>query len=319
MNTIDNTRRKHAGERWGVRLGVALSLFLGVTFGQGIAHAQLGKKLLRKGNLDAATKMGKAMTLSDKQVAALARDSVAWQDANNPVATTGDAYGARLVRLVTGLEREDGLDLNFKVYLVAEYNAFAAPDGSIRVMAGLMDLLTDGELRAVIGHEIGHVKLKHSKKQYQKAYTVSAGRDAAVANSGQLGAIPQGSMGGFVEQVLNAKFSRNDESEADAYGFKFLLKHDYDYHAMETAFLKISVIAGDKAASSLKSSHPDPGDRSVKAKKWADAEDARRPSAPPTNAEPSGAEGSDADADGSPDPAPTPEAPSGDPSSAALP
>jgi putative metalloprotease len=34
---------------------------------------------------------------------------------------------------------------------------FATADGSVRVYSGLMDIMDDNELLAVIGHEIGHV------------------------------------------------------------------------------------------------------------------------------------------------------------------
>ena len=206
------------------------------------ASAQFGrkKKGLSKGDIDAAKKATKAATLSDEDMEKLSLQSVQYMDENNPIAAPGDPYHDRLMVIVKGLEKEDGLTLNFKVYRVVDINAFATPDGSIRVMAGLMDLMTNDEIRSVIGHEIGHVKLKHSKKQYQKAYAVGAGKDAASANSGSAGTvIASDQVGGFVEKLLNSKFSRNDESASDKYGFKFMVKHDYNYHAMETAFSKL--------------------------------------------------------------------------------
>lgn len=249
----------------------------------GGTEAQFGGKILRKGNIDAATKMGKAAVLTDQEVQQLSLQSVAWMDANNTVARGGDVYAERLKRLVVGLEREEGLHLNFAVYLVTDVNAFASPDGSVRVMAGLMNLMTDAELRSVIGHEIGHVKLNHSKKQYQKAYSVAAGRDAAIANTGSASVIPEGKLGEFVEGLLNAKFSRGDESEADEWGFGFMVRHDYDYHAMQTAFLKLGALAGDQAKSSLQSTHPASDERAAAAKKSADEEDKKRAAAQPAD------------------------------------
>jgi len=41
-------------------------------------------------------------------------------------------------------------------------------NGCIRVYSGLMDMMTDSELRGVIGHEMGHVALGHSKKAMQQ-------------------------------------------------------------------------------------------------------------------------------------------------------
>jgi len=255
-----------------VLLGGLVSLPLG-------ASAQIGTKIFGKGNVEAATKLVKAAVLTDDQVQALSLQSVQWMDKNNPVGGD-DAYSARLKTLVEGLETEDGLSLNFKVYLVTDVNAFATPDGSIRVMAGLMKLMTDDELRSIIGHEIGHVKLKHSKKQYQKAYTVAASRNAAVENSGSASVLAEGELGQFVEDVMNAKFSRNDESEADEYGFKFLLKHGYDYHAMQGAFAKLAELSGSESSQPLRATHPDSKARAERAKGWAKEEDAKRPADP---------------------------------------
>jgi putative metalloprotease len=164
--------------------------------------------------------------------------------------------------------------LNFKLYNVADVNAFATPDGSIRVMAGLLFIMTDDEALSVIGHEIGHVKLQHAKKQYQKAYSVAAGKDAVAANTGSTGQVLTDSqLGTFIEDVMNAKFSRDDESASDEYGFKFLVEHGYDYHAMESAFSKLAELSGEGGKSSLKASHPGTADRAKVARDRANAQD----------------------------------------------
>ena len=181
----------------------------------------------------------------------------------------------RFNNIVKGLESEDGLKLNFKLYNASDVNAFATPDGSIRVMAGLMIIMTDDEVRSVIGHEIGHVKLQHSKKQYQKAYSIAAGKDAVAANSGSGGQVLTDSqLGAFIEDVLNAqKFSRGDESASDEYGFNFMVKHGYDYHAMEGAFSKLAELSDDSGKKSLKATHPGAAERAKVANDRADAQD----------------------------------------------
>ncbi len=238
------------------------------------AQANFGRKLIKKDNVAAVEKATKAATLSDEDMEKLSLQSVAAMDEQNPVVPNGDPLAQRFNEVVKGLESEDGLELNFKLYNVSDVNAFATPDGSIRVMAGLMFIMTDDEVRSVIGHEIGHVKLKHAKKQYQKAYSVAAGKNAVAANTGTGGEILTNSqLGAFIEEVLSAKFSRNDESASDEYGFNFMVKHGYDYHAMESAFSKLAELSDDSAKKSLKASHPGAAERAKDAKERADAQD----------------------------------------------
>jgi putative metalloprotease len=238
------------------------------------AHADFGRKMLKKDNVAAVQKAAKAATLSDEEMKELSLQAVAEMDAENPVVPDGDPMARRFNALVKGLESEDGLSLNFKLYNVADVNAFATPDGSIRVMAGLMFIMTDDEVLSVIGHEIGHVKLQHAKKQYQKAYSVAAGKDAVAANTGSAGKVLTDSqLGKFIEEVLNAKFSRNDETASDDYGFKFMVKHGHDYHAMESAFMKLAELSGDSAKKSLKDTHPGSAERAKAARERADAQD----------------------------------------------
>jgi len=239
------------------------------------SYAQFGKKLLKKDNIKGVKKLVKAATLSDADMAALSIQSVTWMDENNPVAQPGDTYADRLNKLVGALESEDGLTLNYKVYLVVDVNAFATPDGSVRVMSGLMDLMTDDEILSVIGHEIGHVKLGHSKKRYQSAYSISAAKDLATANTGAGKILADKEIGGFVENVANAQFSQTHESAADEYGFKFLVAHDFNYHGMEAAFQKLADLSDNGGKGSLTSSHPGSAKRSARAKKWAEKQDAK--------------------------------------------
>ena len=100
-------------------------------------------------------------------MAAYVKESVDWMDKNNPVADEKDPYTVRLRKLTKGITEADGIPLNFKVYKVTDVNAFACPDGSVRVFSALMDVMDDDELLGVIGHEIGHVTLHHSKNAFK--------------------------------------------------------------------------------------------------------------------------------------------------------
>lgn len=93
--------------------------------------------------IGAGVKAAKAATLTDEQMAAYVKESVDWMDANNPVTPDDDPYTIRLKKLTDGLTEADGIPLNFKVYRVIDVNAFACPDGSVRVFSSLMDIMSD--------------------------------------------------------------------------------------------------------------------------------------------------------------------------------
>lgn len=120
--------------------------------------------------MNSAAKGVKALTLTDEQMAAYAKESVDWMDTHNKVSDANSKYTKRLNRLTKGLTEADGIPLNFKVYEVIDVNAFACPDGSVRVFSSLMDIMDDDELLGIIGHEIGHVAKHHSKRHLSRSY-----------------------------------------------------------------------------------------------------------------------------------------------------
>ena len=104
------------------------------------------------------------------------KEYIDWMDEHNQVCADDNPYTIRLKKLTEGLTDADGIPLNFKVYYVVDVNAFACADGSIRVFSSLMDIMTDEELLGVIGHEIGHIAHRDSKKGSR---TVTRRKDSA--------------------------------------------------------------------------------------------------------------------------------------------
>lgn len=205
--------------------------------------------------LSGSVTAAKGLSLSDDDVRAAADKACAWMDAHNPVASSSNAYAKRLAKLTEGVTTEDGITLNYKVYLVRDINAFAMANGCVRVFAGLMDKATDDEIRGVLGHEIGHAKLGHTKAKMKTAYMTRAAREGAAATGGKVGSLAESDIGGFAEDVVNAQFSQKEESEADVYGYHFMVRHRFDPAAMVTLFRKLPSGGG------LMSSHPASPDR----------------------------------------------------------
>lgn len=210
--------------------------------------------------LGAAGDLLKAATVSDEELKSVTLQLRAYEDKKARVATGSNKYAQRLAKLTDKHLNEDGLKLNFKVYLNDSINANATPDGSIRIYSGLMDKMTDAELLGVIGHEIGHVKLGHSLAKMRTAYLASAGRKAAASSSGVGGVLAASQLGELGEALINSQFSQSQETGSDDYGLAFLKKHRYDTKAMESAFRKLAALSGGKSGGML-STHPDPGKR----------------------------------------------------------
>ena len=133
----------------------------------------------------------------------------------------------------------DSRNLEWKFYIVdaPDVNAFALPGGIIYVNRGLIDRASNmSELAGALGHEIGHVVKRHVVKDMQRAQTANIGvvaicvvfntcGDPLSANAINLG-------GGAVF----AKFSRDDEAEADAEGVKNVVRAGIDPRGMPELF-----------------------------------------------------------------------------------
>lgn len=217
----------------------------------------------------AGTEIGKAMTLSDDDVRKASMHFSKHTDESNTVAPPSSEYSRRLARLTSDLKKEDGLSLNFKTYLSPEVNAFACADGSVRVYSGLMDMLDDGELLAIIGHEIGHVKAGHSASRMRLALTTAGLRQGVGAVSGTAEILADSSVvGGMVDKFINAQFSQANEEEADSYAAQFLARHGHNPIAVVNALQKLAKMEEDagKDANEIRflSTHPAPGRRAVR-------------------------------------------------------
>jgi len=243
------------------------------------ANAQIkigGKKINVDKAVQAGTDVAKAVTLSDADIIKICKEYMEWMDKHNPLASPDSKYGKRLEKMVGHISQiEGGLKVNFGVYEVVDVNAFACGDGSIRICAGLMEVMTDDEVMAVIGHEIGHLVNTDVKDAMKNAYLRSAAKNAAGAVSTTAARLTDSDLGALAEAFAGAQFSQKQEFQADDHAFKFCLENNVDPYAMANALNKLVQMyeAGGEKASKIKqmfSTHPDSAKRAQRMKEKAD-------------------------------------------------
>jgi len=162
------------------------------------------------------------------------------------------------------------LPYEFNVVNDSEVNAWMLPGGKMGINRGLLLKMNDeAELAAVIGHEIIHAAAKHGAKQMQQALLLQG---AAIAASLAIDASTDdelvqgiGAIGVQVASILlQSKFSRDDESQADHYGMVYMSRAGYDPQAavsVQKLLLKESQGQPDNLFTRLLSDHPPSAER----------------------------------------------------------
>ena len=162
-------------------------------------------------------------------------------------------------------------------------NAWALPGGKIAVNRGLLtELRSESELAAVLGHEITHAAARHGAKAQERGTLLQAGLavatiGAAVGGADQnvAGLLIQGA--GLGAQLVQTKYGRDQELEADLYGMKYMKTAGYDPWGavtLQESFVRLSSESGAKPQSfveGLFASHPPSQERVDKNKQTAES------------------------------------------------
>lgn len=184
--------------------------------------------------------------LPDSQIESMGLAAFAQLKRERPL--SGDASSSSYVQCVaTAVTREIGqlplaarsvkLPSRWELQLFEDdsANAFALPGGKIGVHTGLLRVArTQGQLAAVLGHEVGHVLSRHSNERASQQLGAEFGlmtAGAAVGAIGQTGSPDQQLIYqalGVGTQLGLLKFSRVQESEADGIGLALMAQAGFD-------------------------------------------------------------------------------------------
>ncbi|MCP4681621.1 MAG: M48 family metalloprotease [Desulfobacterales bacterium] len=125
---------------------------------------------------------------------------------------------------------------SFRAVNATYVNAYAFPGGSIAVTRGiLVSLKNEAGLAGLLGHEIGHVNARHTAERMSKGMLVSTILTGVAVCVGMedesLGQVAAG-LGAVGAGILLAKYSRDDEREADNLGMVYMSRAGHNPYGM---------------------------------------------------------------------------------------
>ncbi|NNM31608.1 MAG: M48 family metalloprotease [Gemmatimonadetes bacterium] len=164
--------------------------------------------------------------------------------------------------LAQASERPD-LPWTFRVLDDDLINAFALPGGFIYVTRGILSYMnSEAELVGVLGHEVGHVTARHTASRITRQQLgmigVVGGAIFSETVRNNAGLALQGL------QLLMLRYSREDESESDALGYRYMTRINYHPQGISEVMQMLqstSPSAEEMGIPTWMLSHPDPGNR----------------------------------------------------------
>ena len=144
-------------------------------------------------------------------------------------------------------------------------NAFALPGGQVFITRALYDKLqTEGQLAGVLGHEVGHVIARHSAEHIAKAKLTEGLTGAAVIaayDPDNPSSASRAQIAVLIGQLINLKFGRDDELEADVLGVCFINDTGYDPNELIGVMEILAASQTGDRPPEFFSTHPNPENR----------------------------------------------------------
>lgn len=159
--------------------------------------------------------------------------------------------------------RSDRPDLPYEFVVLNNSvpNAWAMPGGKIAVNRGLLvELENEAELAAVLAHEIVHAAARHGAKGVERGMLLQAGTAGiglAVSGRNQADLLVGAAAVGAT--LINQKYTRNQEQEADYYGMHYMARVGYEPAAaisLQEKFVRLSQQGHSNWLDGLFASHP---------------------------------------------------------------
>jgi hypothetical protein len=177
-------------------------------------------------------------------------------DANAYISALGE-------QIVAKSPNENKFPFTFKIVDDRSINAFALPGGPVYIHRGAIEAAdNEAQLAGVVGHEIGHVILRHGTNQVTKAQIAQAPLailGGVLGNSTMVQIVTQ--IGGFAANSILLRYSRDAETQSDFMGTQLLYDLNYDPRAMAEFFDKLAKEHKGSQTEQFFSNHPIPENR----------------------------------------------------------
>ena len=145
-------------------------------------------------------------------------------------------------------------------------NAFALPGGQVFMTQALLhQLTTEGEVAGVLGHEVGHVVARHGAQHIAKQQLTQGLTGAAVMASydpnDPAKSTRNAAVAAAIGNLVNLKYGRGDELEADTLGVRFMGEAGYDPRSLIKVMEVLKKAGGKSRQPEFFSTHPNPDNR----------------------------------------------------------
>jgi predicted Zn-dependent protease len=222
----------------------------GGALGKRIGQAKDAKEKVQK-VIDIHVTDAEERQIGEKVSAQLRQDFGVYQ---NPEVTK---YVALVGTVLAQASSRPGLKWEFIVLDTDGVNAFASPGGLVHITRGALGLIkNEAELAGVLGHEITHVTAKHTVRSIEKMNAEEMGLQQT-GSGGLTAAVISKLADVAYKNIINNKFDRGDELEADRVGIALANTVGYAPGALGDVLTRIAARNSDRQEpNGMFASHP---------------------------------------------------------------